>query len=83
MLLRQLDACLSPLQGRLPLTAELLEPRGEEERQGQTMGVQQRLAEGKCLLEAGQGLVRIAQYPQGKGGMGEAGHAEVLAEAVG
>ena len=67
----------------VPLPAELMEPGRKEQGIRQAEGVRQLLGQRQRLVAPLQGLVRIAQPPQGHGGIGSAHHPGVLPVAEG
>src|SRR6266568_5315208 len=59
--------CLGQLFGDLYLPAEVMEPRSTAQGKSQAVGVSQLLSEGENLITSLQGLLWIAQRPQGPG----------------
>ena len=67
MLPRERDLHLGPLLGCLPLTTKLVELGSKVQGASHTMRVRKLLPEDERLMNALQGLVRIAKQSQGTG----------------
>ena len=67
-----------PLVRGLLLPARLMQHGGKVQGHCQTGGVRQGLGQGERLSQALQGLIRIAEDPEGQGRMAEATHAGVM-----
>src|SRR5262249_43751644 len=71
---RECNGCLCPLLGQLLLPAELMKPGGKVQRSSQAEGVRELLGQRESLVAPLQGLIWIAQMPQGKGCKVQAHH---------
>src|SRR5262245_12596542 len=74
-------ACLCPLLGGLLLSAVVMQHSGIVEGSRQAEGVRQLPGEGDRLIVPREGLVWIAEMPEGPGDIGEAPHPKVYAIA--
>jgi hypothetical protein len=74
VLAREREELLGPLLGQLLLPAELMEDSGKEQSDCQAIYVSQLPGQRQRLVAPMQGLVWIAQPPQGHAGIGSAHH---------
>ena len=78
---RERDGGLCLLVHGRHVPAKLRDAGRPTPRKRQTIGMRQRVRQRQGLVEAGQGLLRVPQQPEGHRGIGAAAHPRILANA--
>ena len=78
---RERDSGLCVLVHGRHVAAKLRDHGHPTLRERQTIGMRQRVRQRQGLVEAGQGLLRVPQQPEGPSGIGSAGNTRIVANA--